>query len=255
MIEVEPPRLPPAFRLVAIEKVASTNDEAKRLLRDGAEEGTLVWAREQTGGRGRDGRQWSSPPGNLCASLILRPEGPPGDVAQLGFVAALAIGNGVAPFLPPLVALTNKWPNDVLLDGRKVAGILLESEGARSDGVDALIIGFGVNIRAFPAEARVPATSIMAVAGEEAPVERVLESIARQLQSWTRRWVDDGFEPIRRAWLSRAHALGQAITVRLPRETIEGVFAGIDERGLLQLDTPTGQRLISAGDVFFAEGV
>ncbi|MBL8700476.1 MAG: biotin--[acetyl-CoA-carboxylase] ligase [Alphaproteobacteria bacterium] len=251
MIDDPPPRLPPAFRLVALGTVVSTNDEAKRLLRDGAEEGTLVWAQAQSGGRGRDGRSWSSPAGNLYASLILRPEGPPGDVAQLGFVTALAIGSGIGGFLPPLVALTNKWPNDVLLDGRKVSGILLESEGVRSDGVDGVVLGFGVNVAACPAETRVPATSLAALAGEAIAPARVLEAIARHLQSWIRRWVEDGFEPVRQAWMSRAHALGQPISVRLPRETLEGVFAGIDARGMLQLDMPMGRRLVSAGDVFF----
>ncbi|MBM3524880.1 MAG: biotin--[acetyl-CoA-carboxylase] ligase [Alphaproteobacteria bacterium] len=251
MSDAAPPRLPPAFRLITLDEVDSTNDEARQLLRAGAAEGTLVWAQAQRGGRGRDGRNWASPRGNLYASLILRPEGPPGDVAQLGFVAALAIGSALGAFVPPLVALTLKWPNDVLLDARKIAGILLESEGARADGVDGVIIGFGINIASHPGETRIPATSIAALEGEDVEPARVLEAIARQLQSWTRRWTEEGFSPIRGAWLAFAHGLGRPIGVRLARETVEGVFAGIDERGMLELDTATGRRLVSAGDVFF----
>lgn len=256
MTDAASPRLPPAFRLVALDVVDSTNDEAKRLLAAGAEEGTLVWARAQRGGRGRDGRRWDSPAGNLYASLLLRPDGPPGEVAQLGFVAALAVGTGIGAFVPPLVALTLKWPNDILLDGRKVAGILLETEGVGAEGVDGLVVGFGVNVRIFPAEARVPATSIAAVGGEsDVEPARVLEAIARQFLAWTHRWRTEGFAPIRQAWLARAHGLGGPITVRLPRETIEGRFKGIDAHGLLELETGQGPRLISAGDVFFPGGV
>lgn len=253
MSDAAPPRLPPAIRLITLDEVDSTNDEARRLLRDGAEEGTLVWAQAQRGGRGRDGRIWASPRGNLYASLILRPKGTPGEVALLGFVAALAIGSALGAFVPPAVALTLKWPNDVLLDARKVAGILLESEGARADSVDGVIIGFGVNIASHPVETRIPATSIAELGGAGVEPARVLEAIVRQMQSWTRCWTVEGFAPIRGAWLAVAHGLGRPIGVRLARETIDGVFAGIDERGMLELDTASGRRLVAAGDVFFPE--
>ena len=116
------PKLPPGYRLLRYDSIGSTNDEAKRLARDGAAEGTLVWALEQTAGRGRRGRAWSSPRGNLYLSLILRPDCPVGSAAQLGFVAALAVGDALRAILPRVERLAYKWPNDVLIDGRKIAG-------------------------------------------------------------------------------------------------------------------------------------
>ena len=224
-------------------------------MNDGAAARTIVWALEQTGGRGRDGRSWSSPLGNLHASIILRPLGSPGVVAQLGFVAAVAVGAAIAGFVPAAVPVTLKWPNDVLLGGRKAAGILLESEGARADAVDGIVMGIGVNVAAFPAESRIPATSLVASGAAGVTPALVLEALVEQLDARLRLWEREGFGPIRTQWLARAHALGGPITVRLPRETVEGIFADIDAGGLLMLDTALGRRAISVGDVFFAGSV
>ncbi|HSR70912.1 MAG TPA: biotin--[acetyl-CoA-carboxylase] ligase [Kiloniellales bacterium] len=248
------PRLPPAYRLVALERVTSTNEEALRLAAEGAEDGTLVWAREQTAGRGRQGRSWSSPPGDLYLSLVLRPECTPGEAAQLGFVAALAVGDAVGTVGPPLVEVTYKWPNDVLLNGRKGAGILLESRTGPDGALDHLVLGVGVNVRNFPREARFPATSMVfeGAVPDLGPVP-VLESFARHFLSWTNRWLDDGFAPIRRAWLNHAHGLGEAIEVDLTGETLRGTFRDLDERGALVLELADGtRRTVTAGDVYFA---
>ena len=123
------PRLPPVYRLVALDSVESTNDEAWRLAEEGAAERTLVWALVQTKGRGRRGRVWVAQPGNLVFSLLLRPERPPMEAAQIGFLAALALGEAVGSVAPPMIEVQYKWPNDVLFNGRKGAGILLESKG------------------------------------------------------------------------------------------------------------------------------
>ncbi len=248
-------RLPPGFCLHRVEAVGSTNDEAKRRLNDGAAAGTIVWALEQTGGRGRDGRSWSSPRGNLYASIILRPVGAPAVVAQLGFVAALAVGAAVERLVPAPGVVTFKWPNDVLLDGRKIAGILLESEGARAEGVDGIVMGIGINVAVFPDDARIPATSLIAAGADVVTPALVLEALTRELDARLQLWVREGFAPIRRQWIARAHALGAAIVVRLPRETLEGIFCDIDAAGLLMLETTTGRRSISVGDVFFAGSV
>ena len=146
--------LPPAYRLVALDSVASTNDEAKRLARDGAEDGTLVWAREQASGRGRGGRNWASPRGNLYLSLVLRPECPASRAAELGFVAAVALGAALASLVPPLCPINYKWPNDVLLGERKVAGILIETESGLQSQPGAplewMVLGLGVNVQHYP---------------------------------------------------------------------------------------------------------
>ena len=247
-----PPKLPPAYRLVALETVGSTNDEASRLAAEGAEDGTLVWAREQTGGRGRQGRSWSSPPGNLYLSLVLRPDCAPAEAAQLGFVAGLALGEAIGSVAPPMIEVTYKWPNDLLLNGRKGAGILLESRSGPDGTLDFLILGIGVNLRHFPEDTSFPATSLHFEGATEVEVVALLEAFSRSFMSWVNRWLDDGFAPVRRAWLHHAHGLGEEIEVRLPRETLKGTFKDLDARGVLVLELPDGaRREISAGDIYF----
>ncbi|MDX1574557.1 MAG: biotin--[acetyl-CoA-carboxylase] ligase [Kiloniellales bacterium] len=144
------PQLPPAYRLVALESCESTNSEAMRRAEAGAEDGTLVWARRQTAGRGRRGRSWASLPGNLFFSLVLRPDCPPQEAAQLGFVAAVALGDAIGSVAPPMIEVRFKWPNDVLLNERKGAGILLESKIV--DGsMEWLVLGIRGQRRILPA--------------------------------------------------------------------------------------------------------
>lgn len=256
------PLLPPGYRLVRHDTIGSTNDEAKRLAREGAVAGTVVWALEQTAGRGRRGRRWLSPRGNLYASLVLRPACPPDCAARLGFAAALAVGDALGNLVPGLGGLACKWPNDVLLGGRKVAGLLLESEtgfgsqvssGSKVGGGENLaflVIGVGINLVSAPANSEFPATSL--AAEDHAPPEpaAMLEAVVGCFESWERRWREEGFAPVRAAWLARAAARGQPIRVRLEGATLHGRFADLDQRGALVLDTPGGLRLISAGDVF-----
>lgn len=244
-------RLPPAYRLVSLETVDSTNEEAKRLARQGAEDGTLVWAREQTRGKGRSGRSWVSPPGNLYLSLVLRPDCAPVAASQLGFVAALGAGGGLAEVMPPLIDLRYKWPNDVLLNRRKVAGILLETESAASDRLDWLVLGIGINVAQRPAETAFPATSLREEGDLETTVEAVLEAFARHFLSWVNRWLDEGFAPVRAAWRKSAIGIGETIRVRLPNGELDGVFEDIDQDGALLLRQGGASRRITAGDVFF----
>lgn len=241
--------LPPFFRLAAFDTLASTSDEARRLARDGAPEGTLVTAKIQTAGRGRQGRSWVSPPGNLHASLLLRPQVPMARAAQLGFAAGLAVADAIGAFAPK-AAVTLKWPNDVLVDGRKAAGILLESEGNAAGQVAFVVVGIGVNLAASPPDTEFPATSLKAAAGRAPTPEAFLAALAPALALWYERWRVRGFAALRRAWLERAAGLGQALRARLPGETVEGRFAGLDDDGMLLLDGPQGQRRIAAGDVF-----
>ena len=241
--------LPPFFRLAVFDTLASTSDEARRRARDGAPEGTLVMARVQTAGRGRQGRTWVSQPGNLHLSLLLRPEAPMARAAQLGFAAGLAVADAIHAFASK-GAVTLKWPNDVLLDGRKAAGILLESEGDAAGRVAFVVIGIGVNLAASPADTEFPATSLKAAAGNAPTPEAFLAMLAPALALWYERWRADGFAGLRQAWIARAVGLGQALRARLPGETVEGRFAGLDDDGLLLLDAPGGRRRIAAGDVF-----
>jgi BirA family transcriptional regulator, biotin operon repressor / biotin---[acetyl-CoA-carboxylase] ligase len=244
------PTLPEGFHLRHYATIGSTNDKAKTLARAGAADGTLVWADEQTLGRGRRGRIWRSPPGNLYLSLVLRPECSPARAAQLGFVAALGLGDAILPHLGPALRLRYKWPNDLLANGRKLAGILLESETSAGDRVDFVVIGVGVNILAAPGDVEFPATSLEAqgVAGVTAPV--LLEGFVRHFAGWGERWRAEGFAPVREAWLRAASGLGERISVRLEHSTLFGRFHDLDLDGALLLDAAEGSRRIAAGDVF-----
>ena len=244
------PRLPPAYRLVALDRVESTNDEARERAEAGAEDGTLVWAREQTRGRGRQGRTWVSAPGNLFFSMILRPDCPAEQAAQLGFLAALAVGDAVGSAAPPM-EVRYKWPNDVLFGGRKGAGILLESKATADGGLDWLVLGVGVNVASYPEDTDYPATSLRFEGAAALEARDLLEAFARHFLSWVDRWLEEGFAPVRAAWLRHAKGLGGEIEVRLPSETLAGTFRDLDAGGRLLLELPDGtSRTIAAGDVY-----
>jgi BirA family biotin operon repressor/biotin-[acetyl-CoA-carboxylase] ligase len=244
------PRLPPAYRLVGYGSIGSTNDEAKRLALEGAGERTLVWALEQTAGRGRRGHAWASPHGNLYLSLILRPAYSVGRAAQLGFVAALAVGDTLGASSSGLHGLSYKWPNDVLVNGRKIAGILLESELREGETPEFVILGVGINLASSPHGTELPATSIAEQGlGPLSPAD-ALEKFAQNFHAWERRWSEDGFGPVRTAWRTRATSLGQPIRVQLETATLYGRFLDIDQRGALLLESAGELRRISAGEIF-----
>lgn len=244
--------LPGSLFPVVLETVDSTNEEAKRRASAGAPDGTLVWAVQQTGGRGRDGRGWASAPGNLYCSLLMRPDYPAAEAMQLGFVTANAVADTVAAALPRSAMVTCKWPNDVLVEGRKIAGILLESEAAAGGGLAWVVIGVGINVAHHPppGESRYPATSLIAEGAGAVSPDGILASYCRYLQSGLAVWRRVGFAAVRSAWLRRAHGLGGAITVRLERETLDGTFEDLDADGALVLGQAGGRRRITVGDVF-----
>jgi BirA family transcriptional regulator, biotin operon repressor / biotin---[acetyl-CoA-carboxylase] ligase len=246
------PRLPQGYRLVSFDSVGSTNDEARRLAREGAAEGTAVCSREQTAGRGRRGRFWASPPGNLYASLIIRPDCPPGKAAQLGFVAALAIGDALRAKLPAMAGLSYKWPNDVLLRSRKLAGILLESETTAGQDARFVIVGVGVNLVSSPREVEFPATSVAEEGLDPPSPSALLEEITRHFRDWLQRWRMAGFAPVRTAWRAQAAFIGDLIRVRLQAATLHGRFLDIDDEGALLVETGLECRRISAGEILSA---
>ena len=235
------PVLPDGWTLVALQSVGSTNDEATRLAEAGAAEGTVVWAREQTGGRGRRGRAWASPVGNLYTSTILRPSGSAAHAAELGFAAAMA----VADIVPAGREVRVKWPNDVLVDGGKVAGILPESSIGPQGEVEHVIMGIGINV------GFAPQLSDMRYPGEAlgGSVEHALEKLTASLASRVAQWRREGFETIRAAWLAKAGPLGLEVDVKLGEELVRGRFAGMDREGALLLETPAGPRKIVAGEL------
>jgi BirA family biotin operon repressor/biotin-[acetyl-CoA-carboxylase] ligase len=249
------PKLPPAYRLSAYDALPSTNDEGRRaVLADDAEDGTLIWAREQTAGRGRRGRSWTSPPGNLYVTAVLRPDCAVGEAAQLGFAAALALVDALGHLMPPLTEVRLKWPNDVLVNDRKAAGILLETVMGSDGSFQALLLGLGVNIADAPDDTAFPATALhWESAGRDVGPEDLLEPWAKHFLTWVNRWVDDGFQPLRRQWLAYAHRRGEQLRVRLPNREVHGTFHDMDDSGGLLIDTAHGRERLSVGDVFFAE--
>jgi BirA family biotin operon repressor/biotin-[acetyl-CoA-carboxylase] ligase len=241
------PVLPTGFTLHAHDEIDSTNEEARRLAAAGAPHGTVVWARRQTAGRGRRGRSWVSEPGNLFVSFLLRPSRPAAEAAQISFLSALAVGEALDRFRPVDTALAYKWPNDVLLDGSKVSGILLESAAGGPSGLAWLVVGIGINLAHHPDDVERPAAHV----GAGAKPEAVLAVLAERLAHWLARWEREGFGPARDVWLARAAGLGGPVTVRLANETLDGLFEGLGPDGTLALLLPDGsRRAIAAGDVF-----
>ena len=245
--------LPAGYRLAAFESLDSTNAQARRMATDGVPDGTVVWAASQTAGRGRQGRQWQSPKGNLYCSIVIRPEMPAAEAAQLSFVTALALGDAVSDLLPGGAELHYKWPNDLLLGGCKLAGILLESSGAVGGRLDWLIVGAGLNVADHPdVTDGYRATSLRATGARAATPRDMLGRFIAGFAHWRARWHNEGLAVVREAWLARAARLGEEITVRLPKSQLRGRFGGLDENGALLLEMADGsRRAITAGDVFF----
>jgi BirA family biotin operon repressor/biotin-[acetyl-CoA-carboxylase] ligase len=212
----------------------------------------FVWitADEQTAGRGRRGRVWVSPKGNLMSTLLLKPQRPAAECAQLSFVSAIASADTVAHFAPA-AEVKVKWPNDVLANGRKISGILLESASAGGEPY-FLAIGIGINLAHFPDGTEFPATSLAALDVPAPPVREALAQLAAHFAKWYEIWRAQGFTPIRDAWLARSANLGGRIRARLTNEETSGVFEGIDETGALLLrENADRLRTIAAGEVFF----
>jgi len=242
--------LPNRFRLLAFDRIDSTNEEAKRLAMAGENDGAVVWARSQSAGRGRRGRDWRSEEGNLYCSVLLRPKCHAQRALQLSFVAAVAMADAVASVLPKGTFVHCKWPNDVLVEGRKVSGILLESQAVALGGMDWLVVGAGLNISYFPEDVEYPATSLLAQGAVGVSPEDMLESFTRRFTAGMVTWKNVGFEPIRRAWIRRGAGVGKEITVRLERETMTGIFKTLDKDGALILSQDGIEKRITAGDVF-----
>ncbi|WP_193180381.1 biotin--[acetyl-CoA-carboxylase] ligase [Nisaea sediminum] len=239
------------FAIHRFDAVTSTSDEAERLARDGAPDRTLVWARSQTAGRGRLGRPWSSPEGNLYTTAILDPELPLGRLQELSFVASLAVHDAVAGLLPG-ADLKLKWPNDVLLEGAKLSGILTET--LPRDGRYVALLGVGINLGHAPGETRYPATSIREHLAAPPTVENFLERYLAALSVRYGEWRRDGFETIRDAWIVRARWIGRQVIVENGPERKSGCYEGIDADGTMLLRLDDGrQEKIAAGDVRLAE--
>lgn len=229
--------LPDGYRLVELGRIDSTNAEALRRAAGGSPHGTVVVAAEQTAGRGRRGRRWLSAPGNLFMTVLARP--PRGKApAQLSFVAAVALGGALGPG----VDFRFKWPNDLLVGGRKIAGILIESDGG------AAAVGIGVNTAATPDGVRASAADL----GGRRDARALCADICRAFEDWYRRWLAEGFAPVREDWLARAAGLGGEVTAQAANGPVSGRFEGLSADGALVLAGAGGRAVeIAAGEVVF----
>jgi BirA family transcriptional regulator, biotin operon repressor / biotin---[acetyl-CoA-carboxylase] ligase len=225
-----------AIRTIA--ETGSTNDDVAALARAGAEEGLWLRAERQTGGRGRQGRVWMSPPGNLYASTLVRLRAGDPPAPGLALVAGVAL-HAAAARIAPGVRL--KWPNDLTAASAKIGGILLEREG------EAVVAGFGVNLAHHPDLPGRATTSLAALAGAAPAPDLFLEALAATFGEWVARWRREGLAPVRAAWLAAAHPIGTALSAAGE----EGLFDGLSDEGALRLRLPDGAvRTVHAGDIF-----
>ena len=246
------------MRFISLDEVDSTNAQAKRLAEQGDFGPLWIRADKQSAGRGRRGREWTSETGNLFCSGLYPHDGTPQQAAQLSFVAALAVADTLAYYVPnDLISL--KWPNDVLLNGKKTSGILLER--GQTHHLGWCVIGIGVNLTHHPEETEFAATHLLDHIPEELlnrpePIftgpDAFLSSLAAMFSDYLVLFKEDGFEPIQRLWTERAHNIPGPVTVRLPNETFQGEALGLDSNGALRVKLSNGTiRDIHAGDVFF----
>ena len=248
-MQLDPRASAAGVRLVTHEVLISTNTEALALAKQGERGPLWVTATRQTGGRGRRGRTWVSESGNLHASLLLTDPAPPEHVPELSLVAALAIHDAVAELAPSLkAALSIKWPNDLLLKGKKFAGILIDSEGKQAEAAAA--VGIGINCVSHPAKADFPATDLKA-AGADVSAEALFAALSVKMLGRLAQWnKGEHFSTIRADWLARAGGIGDAVRVRVGEDDLTGTFETIDDAGRLVLVLRDGsKKTIAAGDV------
>jgi len=240
------------YRLLFHEEIGSTNDEAMRLVRGGSPGRTWVIAKTQRSGRGRRGRHWVSPPGNLYASLLLIDEVPPRFAPQLGFVAGVALAHALRKCAAHDQHLRLKWPNDILFDDAKLAGILLESTELPG-GCFACIVGFGVNCTSAPGDLSYRATALADIGAPLRAPQDVFLHLSDEIVGALAQFAGGaGFETIRAEWLSLAAGLGAPIRVDMATESVSGTFRTIDPSGRLIVDTANSTKIIEAGDVWLA---
>jgi BirA family biotin operon repressor/biotin-[acetyl-CoA-carboxylase] ligase len=236
--------LPPGWRLRVEESLPSTQDLVLRLAAAGEPEGLAVLARRQSAGRGQQGRGWDSRTGNLHLTVLLRPGGPARLAPQWALLAAVALAEALSAGLPDPSAIRLKWPNDLLLGGAKLAGVLCESTTDAAGGIEWLAIGFGANLAMAP-EVEGRAVACLADLAPPPAPEEVAARVVRAIEHWRRL----GFDAVRDAWMARGPEFGQRLMLRGWQASNEGLYAGLARDGSLLLDTGTGPRAFSTGEI------
>lgn len=241
-------KLPSGAIVEIFETLDSTSLEVKRRAKDMRTGARWLIALSQTAGYGRRGRAWAQQSGDFAGTLAFKPDAPAASLGQLSFIAALSAGSALDEFVSPHL-ISFKWPNDILLNGAKVAGLLLERIDEEQTPI--LSIGIGINIVSAPEETPYPTARLIDHASSPPEPARLVASIDAHFWRYYDEWRRAGFEPARRRWLERARGVGENIRVRLPNEELAGVFEGLDETGGLILRSEAGKRIIAAGEVYF----
>ena len=245
------------YHLLSYDVLDSTNEEAKRLASGGGAHGAVIWAKRQTDGRGRMGRNWISSEGNLFVTILLAPHADLKKCAQLSFVAALAVAETLEGIVETPEHIRCKWPNDVLCDSKKIGGILLESFSATTLGAPNWVaVGIGINIDSAPEHVMFPATCLRDAGVELISAKIVLSRFVHHFIGRYDAWANKGFSAIEEGWMERTYHLGKPIEVIVGETQFEGTYEGIDGAGRLLLRDRKGKIMpVVAGDVFFKEAV
>lgn len=239
--------IPEGWSFFSYQQIDSTNETVKKIMKTTDNRKIVVQSDVQTKGKGRRGREWISPEGNLYVSLGLRIS----EISRLGefsFLTAVALADALSG-LSPQIKAECKWPNDILVKGRKISGILLETDGNK--GIEFLVIGLGVNLVPLSQEKLLYPITSLQEEGLSISKERMLSAFLERFEGWMKRRKDEGFSAVVSAWCKRAYGIGRHITVNLPDRQLHGIFSGIDKEGTLLLNMGGKEYRITAGDVFF----
>ncbi|MGX9891880.1 biotin--[acetyl-CoA-carboxylase] ligase [Wolbachia endosymbiont of Protocalliphora sialia] len=235
------------FHIYHYKEVSSTNTEALDLINKGISNETVIIADKQTEGRGRTRKSWVSPEGNFYASLIINQETDVSKLTELTFVTAVAVGNTLLSFIADS-NVQYKWPNDVLIDDKKISGILLE----RKSNSHWLVIGIGINVNHAP----LPGTTCISNYGESVSNIDLLKKLIINFNKLRKQWLFDGFHAIREMWLTRAFKVNEQITIKLADKLYEGIFADVDKSGKLVLQQKNGSLIyFNAGELFIGNAL
>ncbi len=251
------PALPTAYELVVLDRVDDVVEEAARRARRGAGEGTLIWAREQTDARTASGKRWYAPRGNLHCALVIEPEYDNPSAQQLLYIATVSIGTAIADTVLAMTGLRWRWPGEILINDLKSGMVRIAASGDDVEPYPWIVLGVSINVAEHPPNPEPERfNSIHASGTREATVESLIEGFSRHFLSWINRWAEEGFEPVRKAWLLRADGIGEAVTLSLKEETLSGKLAGISDRGEAELELDNGSAVkLSPAEYFrFGEG-
>lgn len=249
-MDLKPDNLPRLYELVEVEQADSAVDEAGRRARQGAEEGLLVRVRSQTSAKGRGGQAWHSPAGGLYAGLVLRPDESPRRASELVLVGVVSLGSAIAEFVQPPAELHYRWPNDLLLHQGKVASVQMQWREDGSEGVEWLVLGAYVNVVVAPGAMGFDAASVQVEGECEATATQLLESFARHFLVWVDRWANEGFEPVRKAWLQRAQGIGDETRITAAGQQHAGRVLDIADDGALLLGRGGAVKRITIREAF-----